>query len=151
MDCDPPPIASMYHGYQTAPMARHHLPHHATVYPMNPASAVGAMIHCRPTSLPFLHPQHHPYQPIQSQPPRSLHSLHNHPPPPVQQPVARVPPSHSNRTKQEQDDMIGVCIGQSPVAINITWSNCIKCRWDDSYFFPCENRITVIFLQEESL
>ncbi|XP_026817707.1 serine/threonine-protein kinase minibrain isoform X1 [Rhopalosiphum maidis] len=121
MDCDPPPIASMYHGYQTAPMARHHLPHHTTVYPMNPASAVGALVHCRPTSLPFLHPQHHPYQPIQSQPPRSLHSLHNHPPPPpVQQPVARVPTSHSNRTKQEQDDMIGVCIGQSPVAINIT-------------------------------
>jgi hypothetical protein len=49
-----------------------------------------------------------------------LHSLHNHPPPSVQQPVACVPPSHSNRTKQEQDDMIGVCIGQSPVAINIT-------------------------------
>lgn len=119
MDCDPPPIASMYHGYQSAPMARHHLPLHATTCPMNPAA--GTMVHCRPTSLPFLHPQHHPYQPIQSQPPRSLHSMHNHPSLPVQQPVARVPPlAHSNRTKQEQDDMIGVCIGQSPVAINIT-------------------------------
>lgn len=124
MDCDPPPITPMYHGYQTAPMVRHHQPpHHSTIYPvMNPASNVGAMVHCRPTSLPFLHPQHHPYQPIQTQPPRSLHSLHNHPQPPVQQPVARVLPStsHSNRTKQEQDDMTGVCIGQSPVAINIT-------------------------------
>ncbi|XP_050441804.1 serine/threonine-protein kinase minibrain isoform X1 [Adelges cooleyi] len=121
MECDPPPIVSMYHGYQAIPTARHLPPHHGTVYPpMNPASAVSSLIHCRPTSLPFLHPQHHPYQPIQTQPPRSLHSLHSHPPP-VQQPVARVPPlSHANRTKQEQDDMIGVCIGQSPVAINIT-------------------------------
>lgn len=121
MDCDPPPIASMYHGYQALPVVGHHPPHHTTAMypPMNPASAVSSMIHCRPTSLPFLHPQHHPYQPIQSQPPRSLHSLHSHQTS-MQQTVARAPPSHSNRTKQEQDEMIGVCIGQSPVAINIT-------------------------------